>query len=271
MMASPGDFYSQNFEDVLLARVFADTAVGTYVDVGCHHEMEYSVTRYFYERGWSGINIDPVSEHIAEHACRTRDISINCAAGAQAARMKFTVVANSGLSSFYESHLQHAYTHGLDQQEERWVDINTLDSILDQYFSPDRVIHFLKIDVEGDELNVLKGIDLHRYRPIVILAETTLPNTTSLVDDFEAISSLICSHGYRQVYFDGINTWWLSEEECQQRLPLFSYPVGVFDGFVPYNIRLAYRERSEVRLTADPDPLTRIQRLRRFLRGMTQA
>jgi hypothetical protein len=80
----------------------------------------------------------------------------------------------------------------------------------------------------GHEYDVLKGDDLRRYRPSVILVETTKPCFTSLVDDFQAISDYICTSGHQQIYFDGKNTWWLAQEEFQQRIHTFKYPVGVF-------------------------------------------
>ena len=53
-------FYSQNSEDVLLARCFEGENQGFYVDVGAEDPVEGSITRHFYERGWNGINIEPV-------------------------------------------------------------------------------------------------------------------------------------------------------------------------------------------------------------------
>ena len=51
--------YAQNFEDVMIARLFDDTHRGFYVDVGAAHRDLLSVTRHFYDRGWSGVNVEP--------------------------------------------------------------------------------------------------------------------------------------------------------------------------------------------------------------------
>ena len=48
-MKSDSEFYSQNFEDVFLARCFAGITDGFYIDVGAQHEEVDSVTRHFYE------------------------------------------------------------------------------------------------------------------------------------------------------------------------------------------------------------------------------
>ena len=51
--------YAQNFEDVLLHRVFGGQETGFYVDVGAYHPVDGSVTKAFYDLGWSGINLEP--------------------------------------------------------------------------------------------------------------------------------------------------------------------------------------------------------------------
>ena len=48
----------QDREDLYLWALVGDRTPGTYVDVGCYDERLHSVTRLFYEHGWSGLNID---------------------------------------------------------------------------------------------------------------------------------------------------------------------------------------------------------------------
>jgi hypothetical protein len=43
----------------MIARLFDDTHRGFYVDVGAAHRDLLSVTRHFYDRGWSGVNVEP--------------------------------------------------------------------------------------------------------------------------------------------------------------------------------------------------------------------
>src|SRR2546422_7104389 len=74
--------YSQNAEDVRLWRVLQDLDDGFYVDVGAGHPNLDSVTQLFYERGWSGINIEP-GPHYADLAeNRPRDVNLRVAVGA---------------------------------------------------------------------------------------------------------------------------------------------------------------------------------------------
>ena len=55
--------YAQNYEDVMLWRVLRDVERGFYVDVGAADPEEWSVTRAFYDRGRSGINVEPLEEY----------------------------------------------------------------------------------------------------------------------------------------------------------------------------------------------------------------
>ena len=74
--------YSQNFEDVILNRIFRHKKDGFYVDVGACHPTYDSVTKHFYDRGWTGINIEPVPE-MAQlfREDRPKDINLAVAIG----------------------------------------------------------------------------------------------------------------------------------------------------------------------------------------------
>jgi hypothetical protein len=71
--------YAQNFEDVLLNRVFGGVNYGFYVDIGAYHPVDDNVTKAFYDRGWSGLNIEPGEVFPELAAARPRDINLNMA------------------------------------------------------------------------------------------------------------------------------------------------------------------------------------------------
>jgi len=70
--------YAQFLEDVRLARVFGQQPTGCYIDVGAGHPIDASVTKHFYEAGWSGINVEPVP-HVFDLLCadRPRDTNVH--------------------------------------------------------------------------------------------------------------------------------------------------------------------------------------------------
>ena len=57
--------YAQNREDLYLYALLGD-GPGFYVDVGANHPTFHSVTKFFYDRGWNGINIEPNTELVRE-------------------------------------------------------------------------------------------------------------------------------------------------------------------------------------------------------------
>ena len=74
--------YAQNYEDVMLWRALGYVGQGFYIDVGANDPEGDSVTRAFYDRGWNGINIEPMAEHFAQlKAGRPRDINLQAAVG----------------------------------------------------------------------------------------------------------------------------------------------------------------------------------------------
>ncbi len=156
--------YAQNFEDIRLWRALQSVENGFYLDVGANHPTDDSVTRAFYDRGWRGINIEPVPAYY-DALCQQRphDINLQCVAGENAESLTFYTIADTGLSTVEASVAQQHRDAGMDVRNQT-VQSRTLVSICEQY-AQDRPIHFLKIDVEGHEETVLRGMDFSRWRP----------------------------------------------------------------------------------------------------------
>ncbi|MDR5671030.1 FkbM family methyltransferase, partial [Burkholderia cenocepacia] len=90
----------------------------------------------------------------------------------------------------------------------------TLSDLFDQIGQRD--IHWMKIDVEGFERQVLEGWANHQARPWIVLLESTLPLTTD--EAHASWESLMLERGYKHVYFDGLNRYYVSaaHPELQQ-------------------------------------------------------
>jgi hypothetical protein len=92
--------YAQNGEDVILWRALKHVENGFYIDVGACDPDELSVTKAFYERGWRGVNIEPVRKYY--ELCvekRPRDKNINVAVTARSGLSRFMMVKGTGLST----------------------------------------------------------------------------------------------------------------------------------------------------------------------------
>ena len=222
--------YAQNFEDVILWRALGHISKGFYVDVGAHHPTTESVTKAFYEAGWSGINIEPArSWYQLLAAERARDINLCIAVGQAACEQAFFEIPNPGLSTLSP---ELAKRHALEQgypTERTTTDVVSLTDILDEHAQQD--IHFLKIDVEGAEKDVLAGMDFEKYRPWILVVEATEPNTQ--VDCSDQWQHLIPDSLYSHVYFDGLNRFYLSKEH-PELAQAFNAPPNFWDGFIQH-------------------------------------
>lgn len=226
--------YAQNFEDVVLERVFHAVANGCYIDIGGFDPVHDSVTKHFYDRGWSGVNVEPVERfHRAFVEQRPRDINLNCACGAAVSTAEFHEWGDSGLSTYRETFDTQALTDLGYRRTTHTVPVTTLTEIVKGLPSGD--IDFLKIDVEGAERDVLLGADWKSFRPRVIVIEAIRPKLPgsdpySYEPTWLDWEGILVDHGYEYALFDGINRFYYRGEEPSLRLPL-SCPANVTDGF----------------------------------------
>lgn len=220
--------YAQNFEDVMLHRAFRNIQNGFYIDIGANDPELHSVTLAFYQRGWRGVNVEPVEADRARlAAARPRDTTLGVAVGEEAGSLPFYVFAGTGLSTLSRDQAEEHVANGF-AMEQTVVEVTTIADICRQYVSGD--IHFLKIDVEGGEWGALAGADLGNFRPWIVLVEATRPNSQqSTHQEWEA---LLTDAAYRFVYFDGLNRFYVAEERHSALAASFQTPPNVFDDFI---------------------------------------
>lgn len=247
----PVTSYAQNFEDVMLARAFPGEK-GFYIDVGANDPDIDNVTRVFYERGWSGINIEPLVANMkALRRKRTRDINLEIAVGEQEGSITFYEVGKwHGYSTTDPAIVEQHRKDGLEVIEHK-VPVRKLSDVLDEH-AKDKTIDFLKIDVEGTELSVLRGLDLRRHRPKVILLESKMPVTIHMVDRVDEVpdraeeyTGYLAPFGYRFVYHDGLNAFFVADEHRALE-KAFTRPPGIFDKISHDASIRPYREELEL-------------------------
>ncbi len=238
--------YAQNGEDVMLMRALKHVEHGFYIDVGANHPSDDSVTKAFYDRGWRGLNIEPLPEHIAQlRAARLRDINLQVAAGASEGEITLYNTPVRGLATASAEVAQRHASQGLATSTSV-VPMRPLADICAQYVAG-QDIHFLKIDVEGFETDVLQGMDFQRFRPWIVLVEATLPNSQQISADWEP---LVVNAGYRKVFFDGLNRYYIAEEH-PELADAFAAPPNVFDGYITAKEHHLHQELAAVQQASE--------------------
>lgn len=217
--------YAQNFEDVLLWRALRQVEVGTYVDVGANDPVVDSVSKAFYDRGWRGVHVEPVAEY-AERLRRARpdEQVIQAALGVENGLLTFFDIPHTGMSTAVPEITETCRLQGYAVNQTT-VPCLRLDDVLGLVAAPE--IHWLKIDVEGFEHQVLAGWS-GRRRPWILVVEAMVPQ--SQVEAHEGWEPLILEKGYVHVFADGLNRYYLASEHLSLR-DAFRYGANVFDGF----------------------------------------
>lgn len=187
--------YAQNFEDVILWRALKNISSGFYVDIGVDTSEKASVTKAFYEAGWSGVNL-VLEKHLDEFLTkRERDINLI-----------FSETDLSNQNYFFEE-----CTEAFKQDSSHSPKYKTKE------------IHFLRIQADSQAIKTVLNLHLNQIRAwILIVSDSDCKN------DWD---TLILANQYEGVYFDGINKFYLAVEHGDLK-NCFTTPPNSLDDFV---------------------------------------
>jgi FkbM family methyltransferase len=218
--------YAQNGEDVLLRRAFP-TNKGFYIDVGAAFPTLDSVTKYFYDLGWSGINIEPQPQiyHILNEQ-RQRDINLNCAIGTKIGKQKLMIFPEEWGWATMNSELSNLKRRKKVKIE---VEVKKLDAVLEE-LKLEVEIDFVKIDVEGNEGDVLKSFNLGKWQPKTLIIEVITQGKEG--DAKKEWERYIVQRGYKFAVFDGLNRFYV-RKDSKEILKKLSAPVNCLDSYYP--------------------------------------
>ena len=166
----PKKSYSTFGEDIFLQKFFKRQKKGFYIDIGCYHPLLGNNTYLLYKKGWHGLNFD-VSEKTIElfDFFRKKDKNICCGITNKKGFKK--LFFKKKLNMLNTLNKDVAKIHFLKGFSSRIIKVNTLNYFLKKFYGNKKKIDLLKIDTEGEELNILKSIDFKVYRPRLISIE----------------------------------------------------------------------------------------------------
>ncbi|WP_293034408.1 FkbM family methyltransferase [Paraburkholderia sp.] len=236
--------YAQNFEDVILWRALGHVERGFYVDIGAQHPVLDSISKAFYEKGWRGVHVEPTSFYAGLlREDRPDEVVIEAVIGDQRGLVTFFEIPDTGLST---ASVQIAEDHRQQGRILREMKVPSL-TLDDLFQSVAGEVHWLKIDVEGFEREVLAGWRESPTRPWVMVVESTYP--CSQRETHETWEALVLAKGYTFVYVDGLNRYYVSDHH-PELAGAFRFGPNVFDGFrLPESswavgdVRACYEER----------------------------
>ncbi len=220
--------YAQNLEDVILWRALKDVDGGFYIDAGAAWPEIDSVTKSFYDRGWRGINIEPNPsfQKKLRHE-RPRDINVEKALGDREGTPQIYILENTGLSTMdatiAKKHRNIAHTEPLT------VQVTTLNQVWKEHVPQGQAVHFLKLDIEGLEEQVIREFNWEQHRPWIVVVEATEP--MSHTPAHKSWEKVLIEKNYLLVYNDGLNRFYLAQEH-KGLAPRFQHPPNVFDEYV---------------------------------------
>jgi FkbM family methyltransferase len=194
-----------DFEMRLVAAFFRGNE-GYFVEVGANDPHERSQTWHLEQAGWTGVLIEPQPDLAARlrEARKARVFAVACSSPGNSGRQLPFHVAGP-LSSLD----RRLMAPGAMPEKIINVPIRTLDSILDEAGTP-IAFEFLSIDVEGHEIEVLRGFDIARWQPQLILIEDHVADLSK--------HRYLNSAGYRIIRRYENNGWYVPRDSlvaCQ--------------------------------------------------------
>jgi FkbM family methyltransferase len=187
-------------DETRLVREFFGASRGYFVDVGANDPFVWSQTFHLEQLGWGGVLIEPQPD-LAEALRRermARVFAVGCSSPENSGRARtLRVAGEGGVYATLNPQFDIAGAKTIGTLE---VPVRTLDQILVEAGAP-VPIDFLSIDVEGHEIEVLRGFDIETWQPRLILIEDHVLD--------RRLHGALTARGYAWMRRTGLNSWYV--------------------------------------------------------------
>ena len=179
---------------------------GTFVEVGANDGESWSNTWHLAVGGWRGLYFEPIAELANKCKEKHKDNNVSVVqscVGDHDGMTKLFLGSGATTSAYVAKNDTFYYGHSAERF--MLAPVVTLNTALEEY-NINNDFELLVIDVDGDELGVLAGLDLEKWSPFMIIIETCKhhPDLTwrfnaKAIDD-------VLREKYEEIYSDTINS-----------------------------------------------------------------
>lgn len=176
---------------------------GTFVEVGAFDGVNYSNTYGLLKSGWLGLLIEPDPSSIEKLKYNLKELNYKLfpfAASNKSGQIK--LYQNEEFSSAVPNKVLGIGSKKFKRDNFTLVETKTLDQILVGIETYD----LLNLDVEGYEIEVLKGYDISKHNPKVAIVETHDKNPKCKDGIKEFCDIYFLKNKYKKWFSDKINT-----------------------------------------------------------------
>ena len=180
-----GEYQQGKYVDEVLREYFPDDYIGIFIDVGAYEPVNISNSYHFEKNGWDVFCLEANILLIEELKKERKNVYNYAVYDTNKDSVEFSIVkagygGGSGMAGISAIELSPQYMNRFYQGSEIIkinVEQKTLNNILDNIIRLDTIdIDIISIDIEGGELNALKGIDLNKYKVKIFVIENVFEN-----------------------------------------------------------------------------------------------
>jgi FkbM family methyltransferase len=191
--------------DEVLRQYFPNKNNGIFFDVGAFEPIKISNSYHFERNGWNCYCFEANTELIPLLKTHRNNVFNYAISNENKDLISFNVVLTNGWTAGFSAieisdDYKKIFPYEFTEVKKISVPQRTLNTIIEKEIADIKEIDILSVDVEGGELNCLKGLNLIKYKPQVIVIEN-VTNSLTINDYLESYNYKLDKQiGYNQYF-----------------------------------------------------------------------